>query len=54
MDINDLLRRHQISLMNERVSVGAETQLAHRELSRLYLVKLRDAGYTATRGMARS
>lgn len=51
MDINYLLRRHQISLMRAQVADCAEARLAHEELAKLYLTELRAAGYSGTHHM---
>jgi hypothetical protein len=51
MDINYLLKRHQISLMRAQLANCAEARLAHEGLARLYLAELRVAGYPGTHGM---
>ena len=51
MDINYLLKRHQISLMRAQLANCAEARLAHEGLASLYLRELRAAGYPGAHGI---
>lgn len=45
-DINYLLRREQISLLNARTARSPEARAAHRALAGLYAAALRDSSFT--------
>jgi hypothetical protein len=41
MDLNQLLHRHQVSLMSADAASGAEARCAHRGLAALYADRIR-------------
>jgi len=50
MDINYLLSRHQISVVQAERATCSGSRLAHEGRARLYLSELRAAGYSGSCG----